>query len=143
MRKETRGRKSEASTSVVPVSISDDGDVIQRPEPPGELTEQEADEWRTICNAVPADYFPPATWHIVASLCRHRVIERRLHELIEREASKRKGFDSREFRALCREHRAETSAVLSCLRSLRLTHLSTYEHDRRPLPEATPKPWLS
>jgi hypothetical protein len=140
VRKETRGRESEASRAVM---IRDDRDVVERPEPLPELTDAEADEWRALCNAVPADYFPPATWALVASYARHRVLERRCHELIERECSKRKGFDLATFRFLLRELRAETAAVLACLRSLRLTHLASYAHDRKPLPEVTPKPWLS
>jgi hypothetical protein len=44
---------------------------------------------------------------------------------------------------LLRELRAESAAVIDCLRALRLTHLASYARDRAPVPEATPKPWLS
>lgn len=140
MRKEARGRQSEASRAVV---IRDDSDIVERPKPPAELTAAERVEWIGICNAVPAEYFPPATWHIVASLCRHRVIELHLHELIERESGKRKGFDLQIYRTLLRELRSETTSVLDCLRALRLTHLASYAADHKPLPEVVPKPWLS
>lgn len=139
------GRETAASREVV--IIRDDGDVVERPRPLPELGVEEAEEWVRICNAVPATYFPPATWVMLAQYCRHVVVARHLWQLIERmskaAASKRKRFDLARYRQLIREHRAEGVAIYACLRSMRLTHLSSYNHDRAPLPEATPKPWLS
>jgi hypothetical protein len=137
-----RGRKSAASRDVV--HIRDDlGDVVPRPAPLPELTPEEADEWRCICNAVPSTYFPPATWIMVAQYCRHVVFARHLAQMIRQVASSKKKFDMAHYRTLLREHRAEGAAIAGLLRSMRLTHLSSYTDDRTPLPEATPKPWLS
>lgn len=135
------GRETAASREVV--IIRDEGDVVERPRPLPELTEEEAEEWVRICNAVPATYFVPATWVMLASYCRHVAIARHLAQLIQRMSKTRRKFDLDRYRVLIREHRGETLAIYACLRGMRLTHLSTYAHDRAPLPEATPKPWLS
>jgi hypothetical protein len=135
------GRLSKAERELVLIG-DDDGGIVERPKPLPELTPEEKDEWTAICAAVPATYFPPATWPIVRSYCRHVVLERHLARMIRREASK-KAFDLKRYQALTRELRAQTSAIVACLRSLRLTHLASYGGDRTALPEATPKPWLS
>lgn len=135
------GRETAASREVV--IIRDEGDVVERPRPLPELGIEEAEEWVRICNAVPADYFPPATWVTLAQYCRHVVIARHLWQLIVRAGKSKRRLDAANYRSLIREHRAEGVAINACLRSMRLTHLSTYNHDRKPLPEATPKPWLS
>jgi hypothetical protein len=121
-----------------------DDDVVEPPPPLEELSRAEGDEWRAIYAAVPPGYLPPATWPLVAQLCRHRVIERRLAQLIHREDTKRTGFSLDTYIQLVRESRATGAAIIVCLRSLRLTPLSSYQRDRSPLPEAPlPKPWLS
>ena len=118
------GRLSKAERELVLIG-DDDGGIIERPKPLPELTPEEKDEWTAICAAVPATYFPPATWPIVRSYCRHVVLERHLARMIRREASK-KAFDLKRYQALTRELRAQTSAIVACLRSLRLTHLASY-----------------
>jgi hypothetical protein len=133
-------RKTAASREVV--LIRDEADIVERPQPPAELGPEERDEWIALCNAVPATYFPRATHMVLVQYCRHVVIARHLAELIQRMSAKKK-FDLRQYRQLIREHRAETQAIYGCLRSMRLTHLATYQRDRTPIPEATPKPWLS
>jgi hypothetical protein len=138
-----RGRRESAAARDVVLIRDDDGEVLERPKPLPELTPEEADEWRYICNAVPATYFPPATWMMLVQYCRHVVFARHLAQMIRQVQSTRKKFDLNQFRVLLREHRAEGAAIAGLLRSMRLTHLSSYADDRTPLPEAAPKPWLS
>lgn len=144
MRKETRGRVSAAARGSVVLIRDDDNGVLERPAPLPELTPEERDEWIALCNAVPATYFPPATWQLVASYCRHVVLARHLWQMAQAiQKRPAKTFKLEDYLRVLREHRAEASAISAHLRTLRLTHLSAYAHDRAPLPEATPKPWLS
>src|SRR5262245_797932 len=76
-----RGRQSTAALSV----IGPDGvETVRRPEPPDELTAEQAEEWRSIVNRLPADWFPRETLAMLAQYCRHVVHARRIVELIER-----------------------------------------------------------
>jgi hypothetical protein len=36
-----------------------------------ELSAEERTEWRKFTNRMPADWFPPETWPMLAQLCRH------------------------------------------------------------------------
>ena len=41
------------------------------PEPLEELSAEERTEWYKFTNRMPADWFPPETWPMLAQLCRH------------------------------------------------------------------------
>jgi hypothetical protein len=67
-----RGGKSAASLSV--------GRVLgnERPAPPDELTEEEAEEWRAIASRMPHDWFTRENHPLLAEYCRHIVRARDL-----------------------------------------------------------------
>lgn len=67
----TRGRKSSASLAVVTALPG------QRPEPPAELNEAQANEWRAIVGRMPADWFTRETQPLLVQYCRH-VVKARL-----------------------------------------------------------------
>jgi hypothetical protein len=50
-----RGPQSSAALAIVPVAELR-GDA--RPEPPADLTEEQAAEWRAVVERLPADWFP-------------------------------------------------------------------------------------
>jgi len=50
-----RGRKSAASGELVAVSAVQ---VMARPDAPYDLTDEQADEWRSVVDRLPADWFP-------------------------------------------------------------------------------------
>ena len=137
-RDQPRGRKPSTGDVVL---VQSDTDLVPRPEPPVELGAEEADEWRAICNVVPADYFPAATHKIVVQYCRHVVVARHLAELIAKCGRAKRAFPLAQYLQLIREQRRETAAIYVCLRSMRLTHLATYSKDRAPIAADTPKPW--
>lgn len=56
-----RGRKSEAELKVVQVNDAD------RRDPPPSLTEDEAAIWKSIMASLPADWFRPSDWPILAA----------------------------------------------------------------------------
>ena len=51
-----RGRKSAESLVVVPAVL------LQRPDPPAELSIEQAEVWRAYVADMPADWFTPKTW---------------------------------------------------------------------------------
>jgi hypothetical protein len=77
-----RGRKSAAAVAVIgPHGL----ETIRRPDPPISLTDEQADEWRKVTNAMAADYFSPETHALLEARCRAVVHGRRLSERIENE----------------------------------------------------------
>jgi hypothetical protein len=131
-----RGRKSQLSLLEAAVT-----DVVPRPQPPAELTAEQSAEWIVICNSVPADYFSQPTHATLVQYCRHVVVARHLAELIQR-CGKSKKIDTRQYRFLIREQRAETQAIYACLRSMRLTHLAIKPSSRSAIPSnPMPRPW--
>lgn len=80
-----RGRKSAAELAVIgPGGIQ----TIRRPEPPSELTGEQADEWRRMVNAYPADHFDQGKQALLVQHCRHTVAARRFAQLIEAECDR-------------------------------------------------------
>jgi phage terminase small subunit len=73
-----RGRKSSAALSVVPLAPG-----ARRPDPPDELTPEQADEWRAVVGRMPADWFTRENQAMLVDLCRHVVIARRVSEQID------------------------------------------------------------
>jgi hypothetical protein len=66
-----RGRKGAAALSVVAGTIN----AVERPEPPAELTAEQAWEWQAIVDRMPADWFTVETWPVLMLLCRHICVE--------------------------------------------------------------------
>src|SRR5689334_7593135 len=76
----SRGRTSAAELSV----ISGGGvETIRRPEPPRDLTDEEAEVWRTVVNRLPADWFPAETLPMLAQYARHTIASKRVAAMIE------------------------------------------------------------
>jgi phage terminase small subunit len=73
------GRKSAASLSVVASLPA----AMQRPEPPEDLSSEQAEEWRAVVARMPAGWFTRETHQVLATYCRHVVNARRLAAAIE------------------------------------------------------------
>ncbi len=71
-----RGRKSAASMGVIL-------GIAERPEPPEELTPEQAAEWRAVVRRLPVAWFPREIWPLLAQYCRHIVNARHIAGLIE------------------------------------------------------------
>ena len=72
----TRGRKSAAELSVI-------RGIPERPQPPSELTPDQAEEWREIVASLPVDWFPRTVWPLLCAYCRHVCNARHIAGLIE------------------------------------------------------------
>jgi hypothetical protein len=70
-----RGPQSSAALEIP--SVADlRGDA--RPEPPSDLTDDQAAEWRAVVERMPADWFPRETYGLLSQYCRHVVTARRI-----------------------------------------------------------------
>ena len=117
----TRGRKSAAELSVVQ-------GIPQRPEPPGELTPEQADEWRAIVARMPVDWFGRELWPLLCAYCRHVTNSRHIAALVE---VAHKG-DLTDRKALMRYNRLlgmqerQSNVMASLGTRMRLTNQSRY-----------------
>lgn len=117
----TRGRKSAAELGVIP-------GIPQRPEPPDELTPQQAEEWREIVDRMPVDWFRREIHPLLCSYCRHVTNARHIAGLIEAAHD----LDIGDRKALMRFNRLlgmqerQSSALMGLATRLRLTNQSRY-----------------
>ena len=72
----SRGRKSATNLGVV-------HGILQRPEPPEELTPEQAAEWRAVVRRLPVHFFPREIWPLLCAYCRHVTYARHIAGLIE------------------------------------------------------------
>jgi len=139
-----RGRKSAESLVVVPAAL------LPRPDPPAELSIEQAEVWRGYVGDMPAGWFSPKTWPDLMGLCRLVVNSRLLgQELRKYEGGipeDREGFAR--YRHLQKMHESEVLSITTVETKLRLTHQSKNDtnrtdKDRRAIANASPlrKPW--
>ena len=139
--KKQRGRKSAASLSVVPP-----GEVVQipRPKPPADLTALQADVWRAVVGALPADWFPVESRALLAQYCRHVVAARRASQLIEQAENEGDALDADAWDRLLKIQERQTKAINDLSRAMRLSQ-HTKVHPRtagnRSYTPTAPKPW--
>ena len=147
-----RGRKSEAAQFQGGPFIP-----AQRPEPPADLQPPEAaDEWRTIVNRMPTEWFTEENFGLLSELCAHLVYAKRIRSGIERvkQACELEGKDwvlddeySVKLRRMWQEHRYQSQQIASLATKLRLPIQSRYSpqtaEDEREKVAATVgrKPW--
>lgn len=130
-------RKSAAQLSVVPA------DSVQRPEPPPELTREQAAEWRAVVGVMPAAWFSRDTHPLLTAYCRHLVNARRLAAVTDRLDPKvldtTDGLER--FDKLTRMQDREHRAMSSLATRMRLTHQARYRGERKVERRTAPPPW--
>ena len=133
-----RGRVSMAEL-MVPDNPTE---IIQRPDAPYELNDEEADEWRSIVQTMPADHFMRGNFPLLVQLCRHIVSSRRVAQLISA-AVKAKPFDARAYGQLLIMQSTESAAIMRLSRSMRLTQQSVMrpETTKHPKNKFARAPW--
>lgn len=133
----TRGRTSAAELSV----ISGGGvETIRRPEPPDELTEEQAGEWRAVVTRLPADWFPRETHGMLASYCRHVVTGRRVAQIVAQiEASEQ--FDINAYDQALKMQERESRAISSLATRMRISQQATVRHEKARKGSAVARPW--
>ena len=135
-----RGRRSTASLSVVTTLPGSD-----RPQPPKELKEAQAAEWRAIVGRMPAGWFTRETHGLLIAYCRHRatfsVLSSRI-DTLEREPCDE---DVDLYNKLLRMREREGRAMSSMATRLRLTQQARYNAKSASTASkdagGAPKPW--
>lgn len=135
----TRGRTSSAELSV----ISGGGiETIRRPEPPGDLTDEQADEWRAVVNRMSADWFPRETHGMLAQYCRHVVAARRCAQLVA-EIEGSEPFDLAAYDRALKMQEREGRAISSLATRMRISQQATVSAKTARKPPQVRKPWES
>lgn len=133
-----RGRVSGAELAVARLTAPIE--TVQRPDAPYELTDEQADEWRSVVGRLPADWFPRETWPMLAQYCRHVVAARRIGQLI---AANEKGdvIDVDMLDRLYKMQEREGRAISSLATRMRMTQQSTYDKSKKKGLSVSERPW--
>jgi hypothetical protein len=133
----TRGRRSMASL-MVPHNPTE---IVQRPDAPYDLTDEQSEEWRAVVSTMPPDHFMRGNYALLSQLCRHVVSARRIAQLIE-QCAKEKNLDRKELGALLQLQATESAAITRLMRSMRLTQQSVMRAETTKHPTGRGKnPW--
>lgn len=133
----TRGRKSTAELAV----IGSTGVVtVNRPAPPGELSDEQAAEWRAVVNVHSADRFPREQHAMLSAHCRHTVALRRIGQLIAA-AEKAEEFDLDGYDKLLKMQERESRCLASLAVRLGFAYSTAYEKRPEKGKQSGPKPW--
>jgi len=136
-----RGRQSSAELTVIgPRGI----ETIKRPDPPEELTDEQAREWQEIVNRMPADWFPRETHCLLIQLCRHNVEGRHIAAMIARmKAAPKEEFVLQDYNRLLNMQERESRAIASMTTKLRLSHQATKRQERTAKSTMHRRPWMT
>ena len=121
-----RGRKSAQQLATVETgSVT----VVNRPDALLDLTPEETDVWDRTVSSLPADWFQPGTWPLLAQYCRHTVTARRVAQLIDA-AMARDEVNVGELRELLAMQAKETSSLKAMAASMRISQQAGYTDPR-------------
>lgn len=134
-----RGRKSSSSLMV---ATGQAVQAVQRPEPPDELTEEQARVWYAVTDSMPADWFGRETHEMLAQYCRHTIAARRVAQLIA-QAESGDSLDVEEYDRLLKMQEREGRALSSLATRMRLTQQTQYDKSKKRGSGAVKKPWES
>lgn len=136
-----RGRKS-AGDLVAAQTIAGAVFRMDRPDPPSELTDEQAAEWRAVVDRMPGGYFPRETHAILVQYCRHVVTARRVSQLIAA-TEMQSPIDVDVYKDLLKMQEAEGRAISSLATRMRLTQQATVNAKvQKPIDVgAAKKPW--
>lgn len=136
-----RGRKSAAELSVVGLA---EVERETRPDAPYDLTDEQAEEWRGVVEAMPADWFPREVHGLLTQYCRHIVAGRRIAQLVAAcEAGSDGGLDLEEYDKLLKMQEREGRAASSLATRLRITTQATVRAEGAKKPKKRRAPWES
>lgn len=117
-----RGRQSLAALTA-PAASQGAVTLLQRPEPPLDLTPEETDEWASVVDALPADWFPRETHPLLKQFVRHTVSARRVAQMIDAEMA-RNPLDVPTLDKMLAMQARETAALKALAAAMRLAQQS-------------------
>ena len=122
-----RGRKSAQSLTV---TTSGEISAVERPQPPDELTDEQAFEWRAIVNRMPADWFPRETWPLLIQYCRHIISARRICQVIGK-LEQEEDFDFKAYSDALKIQARESQIITTLATKMRISQQSTYDKSKK------------
>lgn len=131
------GRKSSAQLSVIKNNID------QRPEPPDELTPEQAELWNTVVATKPADWFSADTHKLLVSFCKHATTAKMLDEQIDNFKSEwlSEPEGVTRFEKLTNMREKQSRSLTALARSMRITQQTHYRPDKAIPKPVQNKPW--
>ena len=136
-----RGRVSAASTEVARPNV----EVQHRPDADYSLSDEAAEIWHAVVEALPADWIGPEALPLLSAYCRTTIALRRLGQLITAHEHGPDDYDVDYHTKLLRAHGQQAQTLKTLATSLRLTPQSRYraETAARRIDDANPgrKPW--
>ncbi len=131
-----RGRQSTSSLAIVPPR-----EVLERgrPEPPKDLTAEQAVEWRAIVRRMPADWFPRETHGLLADYCRHVLRSRKIATLIDR-VERTRTVDVDDYDKLAKMADRESRTIASLATKMRISQHASYDR-KKAKGAAAARPW--
>lgn len=133
-----RGRKSSNANAVQ--TLVAPTEVVQRPDAPYDLTDDQADEWWAVVNRMPADWFTRETHPLLAQYCRHVVAARRVAQLIA-QTEKQKTIDVEQYDQLLKMQEREGRAISSLATRMRISQQATLTKRADKGSGGMKKPW--
>ena len=147
----SRGRTSAAELSV----ISGGGvETVRRPDAPVDLTDDEAEVWRSVVNRLPADWFPAETLSMLAQYARHTIASKRVASMIEQldlavAADIKDGTTpaaavlgtAKMLDRLLKMQERESRCIASLATKMRISQSTTYDKSRKKGTITPKKPW--
>ena len=106
-------------------------EAVRRPDPPADLTDEMAEEWRTIVSHLPADYFRTEVLPMLAQYCTHIVRSRRLRSLLSRMERSPEEFDPLHYARLLDAEEKQSRSISSLATRMRLSPQSTYDRQAK------------
>ena len=133
-----RGRKSAGELAVVAPP-----ERHERPEPPVELTPEQADVWNSVTAPREADWFSEDVHPVLIQYCRHTVEARRIAQLIDQECAKGE-MDLKVYLDLLKQQNRETASLTSAATKMRITQQSSRtEREAAKKTRTVRRPWES
>lgn len=143
-----RGRTSAASREV---AVTGDVEVLERPDAPYDLTDEQSEEWWAVVNRLPADWFPRETHALLGQYCRHVIAARRIASLVAacealpvkpKEGEEESALDLDQYDKLLKMQEREGRALSSLATRLRITQQATRSAKTKK-PTQVRRPWQS
>lgn len=134
-----RGRPSAASLEVVRADVID---IVKRPKPLPDLTDEQAREWVRVVDALPADWFSADNFPLLAEYCRHIVKARRVAQVVDEiEAAEPLDLDAMDKAYKMAER--ESRALSSLATRMRITQHAITNHRGNKQAKTVKRPWES
>jgi hypothetical protein len=119
-------------------------EAVRRPDPPADLTDEMAEEWRKIVSHLPADFFRVEALPMLAQYCTHIIRCRRLRSVLSM-MEQSEAFDPVEYKLLLDAEEKQSRSISSLATRMRLSPASVYDREKKKGPsfktEGLHAPW--